>query len=144
VLVLIDQHAADERVRVERFLKELCNGAVQGGAESTALDPKKGVILTRDEATFLQETVVLQELRRWGLRVEPVTIIESLTANWVQVDVLAVPALLRDRVRFPTSFYMASTQEAPSCYRATNFKTSSKDVSRSTKSKVVHGGPMFR
>jgi DNA mismatch repair ATPase MutL len=103
VLVLIDQHAADERVRVERFLKELCNGALQGGAESSALDAKKGVVLTRDEATLLGQKEVLQELRRWGLHVEPVTIMESLTANWVQVDVLAVPGFLRDKVR-PLSF----------------------------------------
>ena len=53
VLVLTDQHAADERVRVERFLKELCHGAVQGGAESAVLDAE-GVVLTRDEATLLQ------------------------------------------------------------------------------------------
>lgn len=100
VLVLIDQHAADERVRVEKFLKELCKGALQGGAESATLDAKKGVVLTRDEATLLEEQVVLQELRRWGLHVEPVVIMESLTANWVQVDVLAVPGFLRDKVGF--------------------------------------------
>ena len=99
VLVLIDQHAADERVRVERFLKELCKGALQGGVESVALDAKKGVVLTRDEATLLEQKEVLQELRRWGLHVEPVAIMESLTANWVQVDVLAVPGFLRDKVR---------------------------------------------
>jgi len=99
VLVLIDQHAADERVRVERFLKELCEGALQGAAESAALDAKKGVVLTRDEATLLEQPEVLQELRRWGLHVEPVAIMESLTANWVQADVLAVPGFLRDKVR---------------------------------------------
>lgn len=110
VLVLIDQHAADERVRVERFLMELCNGAVQGGAESAALDAKKGVVLTRDEATLLQQDEVLQELRRWGLHVESVAIMETLTAKWVQVDVLAVPALLRDKVRLLTSPYKASTK----------------------------------
>lgn len=99
VLVLIDQHAADERVRVERFLKELCKGALQGGVESAALDAKKGVVLTRDEATLLEQKEVLQELRRWGLHLEPVAITESLTANWVQVDVVAVPGFLRDKVR---------------------------------------------
>ena len=99
VLVLIDQHAADERVRVERFLKELCKGALQGGVDGAALDAKKGVVLTRDEATLLEQKEVLQELRRWGLHVEPAAIMESLTANWVQVDVLTVPGFLRDKVR---------------------------------------------
>ena len=144
VLVLIDQHAADERVRVERFLKELCNGAVQGGAESAMLDAKEGVVLTKDEAKLLQQHEVLQELRRWGFRVEPFAITESLNANWVQVDVLAVPALLRDKVRLLTSPLTTSTKGMPSCYRATNFKTSSKDVSQSTRSKVVHSGPILQ
>lgn len=110
VLVLIDQHAADERVRVERFLMELCNGAIQGGAESTVLDALKGVVLTKDEATLSQQEEVLQELRRWGFHVGRVAIMESLTVNWVQVDVLAVPALLRDKVRLLTSPYVASTK----------------------------------
>jgi DNA mismatch repair protein MLH3 len=88
----------------------LCDGAAQGGAESTALDVTKGVVLTRDEATLLAHEEVLQELRRWGLHVEPVAIMESLTANWVQVDVLAVPALLRDKVRLLTSPHMTSTK----------------------------------
>jgi DNA mismatch repair ATPase MutL len=104
VIILIDQHAADERIRVERFLKELCDAAVQGDAESIALDAKKGVVLTRDEASLLQQNEVVQELRRWGLRLEPVEILESLTAAWMQVDVLAVPALLRDKVSLLTSF----------------------------------------
>lgn len=39
---------------------------------------------------------------------------------------------------------MVSTKGNVSCYRATNFKISSKDVSQSTKSKVVHNGPTLR
>ncbi|KIY49467.1 hypothetical protein FISHEDRAFT_65439 [Fistulina hepatica ATCC 64428] len=63
-LVLIDQHAADERVRVERFLRELCCGFLEArrghrGERSTRikkamLSPPLPVLLTRQEALRLK------------------------------------------------------------------------------------------
>ncbi|KAL1723491.1 hypothetical protein EV715DRAFT_269561 [Schizophyllum commune] len=72
-LVLIDQHAADERVRVERYMSELCTGftAARAGLQGVrcrALDPPKAILLTRKE----RQQLYVDENRRafgwWGLR----------------------------------------------------------------------------
>ncbi|TFK55613.1 hypothetical protein OE88DRAFT_1766037 [Heliocybe sulcata] len=71
-LFLIDQHAADERVRVEHFLEQLCAGFLEGqgeyGGEVMTLDNPVPVLLTRHEAARLTES---QDSRtafgRWGI-----------------------------------------------------------------------------
>ncbi|KAG5648838.1 hypothetical protein DXG03_000187 [Asterophora parasitica] len=77
-LVLIDQHAADERVRVERFLKDLCIGYLanredtQGtGVRLRELSPSRPVLLTLHEAQRLKESRAIQEsFRQWGFGFE--------------------------------------------------------------------------
>ncbi|KAF8165579.1 hypothetical protein B0H34DRAFT_689642 [Crassisporium funariophilum] len=80
VLVLIDQHAADERVRVERFLKELCLGLLQhsqhqsdDGLRSSVLTmeltPPRPVLLTQHEARTIKRSQDVQKtFRKWGIR----------------------------------------------------------------------------
>ncbi|KAI4522384.1 hypothetical protein K525DRAFT_238039 [Schizophyllum commune Loenen D] len=72
-LVLIDQHAADERVRVERYMRELCTGfaAARAGLQGVrcrVLDPPKAILLTRKE----RQQLYVEENRRafgwWGFR----------------------------------------------------------------------------
>ncbi|KAL1735871.1 hypothetical protein EV714DRAFT_267417 [Schizophyllum commune] len=72
-LVLIDQHAADERVRVERYMRELCTGFTNAraglqGVRCRALDPPKAILLTRKE----RQQLYVEENRRafgwWGFR----------------------------------------------------------------------------
>lgn len=75
-LVLIDQHAADERIRVERFLKTLCSGFLysqKGGQDKTrmvetrVLSPNIPILLTRHEAIQLAHSPQVQRaLRFWG------------------------------------------------------------------------------
>ncbi|KAK0206843.1 hypothetical protein DFS33DRAFT_1317462 [Desarmillaria ectypa] len=75
-LVLIDQHAADERIRVERFLKILCSGFLysqKGGqnktkmVETRVLSPNIPILLTRHEAIQLACRPQVQRiLRHWG------------------------------------------------------------------------------
>ncbi|KAK0461814.1 uncharacterized protein EV420DRAFT_1305145 [Desarmillaria tabescens] len=75
-LVLIDQHAADERIRVERFLKILCSGFLYsqtGGQDKTRmvetrlLSPNIPILLTRHEAIQLAcRPQVRSILRHWG------------------------------------------------------------------------------
>lgn len=87
-LVLIDQHAASERVRVERFLKRICvqflTGSKDGKGkgregdgiteqeqeEVVELDPPKPVLLTTREVEILREHEDVRALLiRWGIDV---------------------------------------------------------------------------
>ncbi|KAI0920894.1 hypothetical protein AcV5_001344 [Taiwanofungus camphoratus] len=80
LLVLIDQHAADERVRVERFLKELCLGFLHhrscnqlsvpvenAGVQTRELDPPWPILLTPHEASRLVDEDVWMAFERWGI-----------------------------------------------------------------------------
>ena len=90
-LVLIDQHAADERIRVERFLKELCEGFLSspdhsgasdvpgvqgqgsgghaGGAQTRMVDPPVHVLLTKVESERIARSQdVRRAFARWGVR----------------------------------------------------------------------------
>ncbi|KAH9076998.1 hypothetical protein EDB83DRAFT_2217806 [Lactarius deliciosus] len=70
MLVLVDQHAASERVRVEGYLKDLCHhflGAGRDGGQSTfrvKLEPPRPVLLSRREASTLRGSTLI--LGRWG------------------------------------------------------------------------------
>ncbi|KAI0751023.1 hypothetical protein C8Q80DRAFT_1099789 [Daedaleopsis nitida] len=87
-LVLIDQHAADERVRVERFLQEICegflahsapgeqdqggNGGHADGVQTRAVDPPVHVLLTKAEAQRIASSQdVRSAFARWGVRFAP-------------------------------------------------------------------------
>ncbi|TFK68180.1 hypothetical protein BDN72DRAFT_898304 [Pluteus cervinus] len=75
-LVIVDQHAADERVRVEYFLKELCLGYLhsrEGGNDPSEvvqvkrLSPPLPLLLTRDEGRRLKRSTDIQAaFRHWG------------------------------------------------------------------------------
>ncbi|KZP20160.1 hypothetical protein FIBSPDRAFT_827261 [Athelia psychrophila] len=116
-LVLIDQHAADERVRVERFLKELCLGflyahggeenedSAVGGVRRTELVPPTPVLLTRHEAARLAGSDVFQYVFRcWGFDFEGLCSVESgfgddaEEAGYVQVFVRSVPAIVGEKL----------------------------------------------
>jgi DNA mismatch repair protein MLH3 len=110
VLVLIDQHAADERVRVEKLLEEYCGSALVRNALSidsefdfmTHLDTPLKILLTTEEASLLQRTDVVEEFARWGIEFEDHVSpeAEEETSNdMIQVSVNAIPTILRDKVR---------------------------------------------
>jgi len=81
MLILIDQHAADERVRVERYLKELCLAFRQHDSPSLSpaakgdygiaedLDPPCPVLLTRREAARVRKSEETRKMfEKWGIK----------------------------------------------------------------------------
>lgn len=109
-LILIDQHAADERVRVERFLTEICSGFLQhcegtGGVEVSELSPAVPILLTRHEASRLAAIEEVQSaFDRWGVRFDGLTKLTPLESEceasdgYVQVFVRAIPAIVGDKL----------------------------------------------
>ncbi|KZT24590.1 hypothetical protein NEOLEDRAFT_1170128 [Neolentinus lepideus HHB14362 ss-1] len=115
-LVLIDQHAADERVRVEHFLEQLCSGFLGGlegyvGEVMTLEDPVP-VLITRHEAIRLTESKDFQAaFGRWGILFRD---LDKITSDdridiygrpdhldeeaYVQVYVRTVPAIVGQKL----------------------------------------------
>lgn len=107
ILALIDQHAADERVRVERYLKRLCSGFLLGQVEMLELEPPRQVLLTRREVEAVSRPAMVNQLMRWGLWIEQqvptsqrTTNVDSTTQEFefIQVDVIAVPDVVSRKV----------------------------------------------
>jgi len=113
-LVLIDQHAADERVRVERFLKELCSGflrherGTRGGVPTKELSPPLPVLLTRHEALRLKSSIeVRQAFESWGFRFgdfshvtldDPEEGTDNGCTGYAQVSVCSIPEVVGDKL----------------------------------------------
>ena len=110
-LILIDQHAADERVRVERFLKSICRGFLShqegsGDVETKQLSPPVPVLLTRHEASRLAELSDFQKaFESWGFRFSGLADTRSrlesetdLDGSYIQVLVCAIPEIVSEKV----------------------------------------------
>ncbi|ETW84186.1 hypothetical protein HETIRDRAFT_381588 [Heterobasidion irregulare TC 32-1] len=101
-LILVDQHAASERVRVERLLKELCLGFLgtdATGVRCVELAPPKPVLLTKTEAQMLQATPSIREtLRRWGFSFADAPQHEVEEAVYQQVWVKCVPEVVSEKL----------------------------------------------
>jgi DNA mismatch repair protein MLH3 len=118
ILLFVDQHAADERIRVERFLQPLClhflhastsrQNEVSNAVIATELKPPKVIVLTRHEASLLQrDTYVKKLFHNWGISFSEPPSESSAEAfedgvfnDYAQVQVTSLPALLSDKVRF--------------------------------------------
>lgn len=136
VLVLIDQHAADERVRVERFLQDLCDSFMQHrpdaagmqpqlqGVRTRLFDPPVPILLTEHEARRLGDEEVRVAFRRWGLTFADDFEDAGLAAHatpyhsggeggsqsgYSQVNVVTVPDLLGDKVKSPPHWQMVNS-----------------------------------
>lgn len=107
-LVLIDQHAADERVRVERYLQEICLGYLchsNNGVKKRKLDRPASVLLTTHEVQRLQESAAIREaFSRWGiifgdLSLSPNTVWgEDQQHLYTQVEIHTIPEVVADKV----------------------------------------------
>jgi DNA mismatch repair protein MLH3 len=105
-LIIIDQHAASERVRVERFLSELCTMFLKGCDRNgrTELRPAMPVLLTVYESGILWASFGAMELlEKWGFTFEPratQTVNEENCAKNVyeQLIVRCVPSVVSEKV----------------------------------------------
>jgi DNA mismatch repair protein MLH3 len=98
VLVLVDQHAADERVRVERFLREVLDQFKAGGVTSMALeDDAYDVQITKEQHDFLVNHPAATELlERWGFRISSSQASGRTGTATAVID--SVPTLLLSRL----------------------------------------------
>ncbi|KAG6877215.1 hypothetical protein C0992_010608 [Termitomyces sp. T32_za158] len=122
VLVLVDQHAADERIRVERFLNELCSGFLHsrhgkypdaGGVQVKELLPPLPILLTLHEAQRLSESLEVREaFHSWGFQFEIREMMAgdevssdngSADSGYTQVLVRSVPEVVSDKVESRSS-----------------------------------------
>ena len=150
ILVLVDQHAADERVRVERFLKDLCLGFLHSQDQtdnisaskyvfSRDLAPSRPVLLTQHEALTISQSQAVQEsFRKWGVRFTELSKIisdgpsELSNIGYLQVYVSAIPEVVGDKVRLRQFIVCSVCFIDPtrfSFYKETNCGISSKDSS---------------
>lgn len=96
--VVIDQHAADERVSVERLQKELCEGFMTDTMEVTGLKTEIKVVLSREEEAILRQRGVLDIFARWGVRMAMSEMGAGIDTDYAQIRIAAVPAVLAGRL----------------------------------------------
>ncbi|KAG6817881.1 hypothetical protein H0H87_001713 [Tephrocybe sp. NHM501043] len=115
VLILIDQHAADERVRVEGFLTDLCSGYLRNrtgnadhGIQLRKLSPPMPLLLTLHEVRRLRNSSELQDaFRHWGFQFQfremrrgdesPIDDADS-GSDYAQVMVHTIPEVVSDKL----------------------------------------------
>ena len=109
-LVLVDQHAADERVRVEWLQREISLGYLGKddgtGVERIFLDPPVPILLTKHEKVVFQRSGDIRDsLARWGVGFAPVKDTREKGDRsgdgdiYSQVTVTSVPEIVGNRVR---------------------------------------------
>lgn len=113
-LVLIDQHAADERIRVEMFLKDLCLGFLDNlndpehqkeTLETRNLVPPIPILLTTHEVSRLANSRDVQlAFSNWGICFSDLTPVETDDdsgnngSGYSQVFVEKIPEVVSDKV----------------------------------------------
>lgn len=111
-LIMVDQHAASERIRVERYLKDYCGSVARGDGLVKIynfIQPKR-LLLSREEVLQLSETGAKEECQRWGIGIEflpppetgiemEVDGVEADTGDYIQVQLNYIPLVVSDRLK---------------------------------------------
>ncbi|KZT62792.1 hypothetical protein CALCODRAFT_445231, partial [Calocera cornea HHB12733] len=127
MLVLIDQHAADERIRVEGFLRDMCLRFLYHhdgfSAAIRQVEPPKPIAVTEQDVAFLHSTPqVAETLERWGFKVSaPLNMCAEATSDGDSAgakvliasipDVVAVKLLLGDELREVVKSFLSKLQD---------------------------------
>jgi len=142
-LVLVDQHAADERVRVEWLQREICLGHLRNddgtGVERTMLDPPVPILLMRHEKSTLQRNGHIRDLlASWGMEFAPMGDAGEDDkrfddSNYSQVMVSSIPEIVGHRVRVRLAPPPLGADECASYPRETSCSILSKGYSGITR-----------
>ena len=149
-LVLVDQHAADERVRVEWLQRDVCLGHLRNddgtGVERTILDPPVPILLTRHEKSTLQRIGHIRDLlASWGMEFAPIDDAGEEDerfdndSNYSQVMVSSIPEIVSHRVRVRSALPSFGADERASCLRERSCSISSKEYSGITRMTCSEG-----
>ena len=125
-LALVDQHAADERVRVEWLQRELCLGYLRDddgtGVGRTILDPSVPILLTMHERSILQRSGDVRDmLASWGVEFGPINDVgeednhSNNDGNYSQVTVTSIPEIVSHRVCVRSNLPPLGTDARASC-----------------------------
>ena len=98
ILVVIDQHAADERVSVEGILQDLCVGFARDAMPTRQLKIQPMLVLSREEGRIMVQPMVIEIFRRWGVVLGIPESTDSKEGEYIQVAVKAVPETLATRL----------------------------------------------
>ncbi|KAL8787588.1 MAG: hypothetical protein Q9213_002150 [Squamulea squamosa] len=108
ILVLIDQHAADERIRIEALLTELC---IPPSGETLRLNPLTGIttsLLPKPIAFQIKSgehhlfTIHAHHFARWGILYEltkPSGLVNPILDTTTRITVNSLPPVIAERCR---------------------------------------------
>jgi len=146
-LVLVDQHAADERVRVEWLQREICLGYLRNdgtGVGRKILDPPVPILLTRHEKLVLQRNSDIRDLlASWGVEFAPINDTGRMEDrfdddnNYSQVTVTCIPEIVSHRVCVRSTPLHLGADGRASCPRERTCSISSRGylgITRTTRS----------
>ena len=135
-LVLVDQHAADERVRVEWLQREICLGHLRNdgtGVERTILDPPVPILLTKHEKLVLRRNGDIRDLlASWGVEFAPIDDAgkgrdqSDGGGDYSQVMMTCIPEIVSHRVCVKSTPLHLGADEHSSCRRGRTCSISSR------------------
>lgn len=136
-LVLVDQHAADERVRVEWLQRDICLAYLRNddgaGVKRFDLDPPVAILLTRHEKLVLRRNGDLRDfLASWGVEFAPIKDTgeednpSGDDVSYSQVAVTSIPEIVSNRVCHPSPLLRLYVDGCVSCLREMTCRISSR------------------
>ena len=121
---MFDQHAVSERIRVEKYLSEICgNTQALEVSDLTTNDGggRIGVVVSREEIRELR--VWRNSFERWGFKISQNSLQErsrNLREDYVQVWIESVPKLVGQRLKQDSKLlqelirgYLAQLRDSP-------------------------------